>query len=84
MKKFTVFSKSGICKKEGNLSVSYKTVEEVLICPECNHRNRESAIVKADNSFLCSECHTTYPVLDGVIILMRRKLLKSLYPMMVQ
>jgi ubiquinone/menaquinone biosynthesis C-methylase UbiE len=71
---------SGVCGKAGKPNSKLATIEEALICVSCTKSGHETKLSRTPTGFACSECHTEYPVIDGVAFLFTPEKLAELYP----
>jgi SAM-dependent methyltransferase len=68
---------SGTCFKSGK--ISNIDIRNIWACPVCLENGRESGIESDEEKFLCRICGL-FPVVDGVLFLLSRKKLETLYP----
>lgn len=68
---------SGSCFKAGTLNKT--SIHDLLICPACLEKGSESKVLNDGEKFLCQICGL-FPVVDGVLFLLSRKKLETLYP----
>lgn len=72
---------TGSCRKSGTLPESISGfIEDSLTCPVCLSIGDEPALMLGDNCITCSLCGTQYPVVGGVLVLLKPDKRRDLYP----
>lgn len=71
----------GICRKAGNVSVkAAESIQEVLACPSCLERGRESRTAETGKKVQCVTCGRIFPIANGVLFLLSEQKMDALYP----
>jgi SAM-dependent methyltransferase len=71
---------TGCCFKGGTLLDTKRSVEDFIACPSCLENRVEAKLRKRNSSFLCPNCGTNYPSVEGVTFLFSQAILSALYP----
>jgi len=72
---------TALCQKGPGLERPVASITEALICPSCRLSGKEISLRQEnDASFVCSECHRHYPVVNGVAFVFEYGKLRELYP----
>ena len=77
---------SGTCtKNRPDISCVPKQLTDLLLCPNClatgsGRIDAPLPLNQLADSFLCPVCDSAYPVVDGVVLLLRTGLFRELYP----
>ncbi len=77
---------SGVCSKTNSHAAPVNDdLLNRLICPDCQAKHgsaitKESTLYKEGDTMTCEACSSCYPIVDGVIILLKEDLFRTLYP----
>ena len=71
---------TGCCFKGGMLLDTKSSVEDFIACPDCLENRVEAKLRMRNGDFLCSNCGTSYPSIDGVAFVFPHAILSALYP----
>jgi SAM-dependent methyltransferase/uncharacterized protein YbaR (Trm112 family) len=71
---------SATCRKTGTLSNISVSIYNLLMCPECKEKGNESGLEQKASSFKCKRCNLSYPVYEGVLLLLSTGKFQELYP----
>lgn len=71
---------SGICRKSGFSIERETSLYDILICPSCLKNGRESKLDQENLSFLCNECGSKFPIINGIVFLFSYKKFEEIYP----
>ncbi len=72
----------GVCRKAGYLAGSGNGVENIIRCPTCLEHGLEERLIHGEDEMSCQECGTSYPRKGGVLFLLPKEEMCSLYPML--
>jgi uncharacterized protein YbaR (Trm112 family)/SAM-dependent methyltransferase len=74
----------GLChKKQKAEAATVPAVHDMMdafICPECLESGAENRLASSNGRLLCSTCGTTFPIVNGIHMLLTKKLGTTLYP----